>query len=161
MFVLGAGVGLVMQNMVLVVQNSVDPKQMGVASSSVNFFRTLGGTAGTAGLGALLAVTIPQLLSEKKTQLAQALASLGDKAESVTAVISSGTMPTVSLLPEPVRVIFESVYGDGVANLFAFVAPISIITIIAVSLLPNNELSTKTTGQRLEEIREEKDELVS
>lgn len=161
MFILGAGVGLVMQNMVLVVQNAVNPKEMGVASSSVNFFRTLGGTAGTAGLGALLAVTIPQMLSDKQAQLTQAVASLGDKAESVTAVISSGAMPNVSLLPEPVRVIFESVYGDGVASLFAFVAPISIITIIAVSLLPNNELSTKTTGQRLEEIQEEKDELVS
>lgn len=159
MFILGAGVGLVMQNMVLVVQNAVNPKEMGVASSSVNFFRTLGGTAGTAGLGALLAVTIPQMLSDKQTQLTQAIMSLGDKASAVTSAISSGTMPTVSELPEPVRVIFESVYGDGVASLFAFVAPISIITIIAVSLLPNKELSTKTTGQRLEEITKDVEEV--
>lgn len=159
MFILGAGVGLVMQNMVLVVQNAVNPKEMGVASSSVNFFRTLGGTAGTAGLGALLAVTIPQMLSDKQAQLTQAIMSLGDKASAVTSAISSGTMPTVSELPEPVRVIFESVYGDGVASLFAFVAPISIITIIAVSLLPNKELSTKTTGQRLEEITKDVEEV--
>ena len=161
MFILGSGVGLVMQNMVLVVQNSVNPKEMGVASSSINFFRTLGGTAGTAGLGALLAVTIPQMLSDKQAQLTQAIASLGDKAGAVTSAISSGTMPTVSQLPEPVRVIFESVYGDGVASLFAFAAPISIITIIAVSLLPNNELSNKTTGQRLTEIEADIEEVFS
>lgn len=160
MFILGSGVGLVMQNMVLVVQNSVNPKEMGVASSSVNFFRTLGGTAGTAGLGALLAVTIPQMLSDKQAQLTQAIASLGDKASEVTSAISSGTIPTVSQLPEPVRVIFESVYGDGVASLFAFAAPISIITIVAVSLLPNNELSTKTTGQRLTEIESDIEEVL-
>ena len=54
MFILGAGVGLVMQNMVLVVQNSVPVSELGVASSAVNFFRTLGGTAGCRGLGAVL-----------------------------------------------------------------------------------------------------------
>lgn len=161
MFILGAGVGLVMQNMVLVVQNAVNPKEMGVASSSVNFFRTLGGTAGTAGLGALLAVTIPQLVEDKKTQLMQAIASLGDKAGDVSSMLSSGTMPNIADMPEPVRVIFESVYGDAVASLFAFVAPISIITIIAVSLLPNKELSTKTTGQRLTEIEADIEEVFS
>lgn len=155
MFVLGAGVGLVMQNMVLVVQNAVNPKQLGVASSSVNFFRTLGGTAGTAGLGAVLAVTIPNMLAEKQSQLTQALASLGDRANEVGAMLSSGSMPTISALPEPIREIISSVYGDGVASLFAIAAPISIITIIAVSLIPNKELSSKTNSQKLQEIKTE------
>lgn len=154
MFILGSGVGLVMQNMVLVVQNAVNPKQMGVASSSVNFFRTLGGTAGTSGLGAVLAFTVPQMIADKQSQFAQAISSLGDKASEMSAVLSSGVMPTVSELPLPIRTLIESIYGDAVSNLFALVAPISIITIIAVSLLPNLPLSSLTNAQKLQEIKE-------
>lgn len=149
MFILGAGVGLVMQNMVLVVQNSVAQRELGVASSAVNFFRTLGGTAGTAGLGALLAVSIPNMLEDRKNELMQALTSLGDKAAEVGAALNSGSLPEISSLPEPVRVILESTYGDAVAQLFAVAAPISIITVIAVLLLPNQSLSTQTRTERM------------
>ncbi|MDR4533980.1 DHA2 family efflux MFS transporter permease subunit [Glutamicibacter sp. PS] len=151
MFILGAGVGLVMQNMVLVVQNAVNPQELGVASSAVNFFRTLGGTAGTAGLGAILAANIPNMIADRQSDLVAALATLGGKAKEVTAALGSGTMPSISSLPEPVRVILESVYGDGVAHLFAVAAPISLITIVAVLLIPNQSLSTKTNTQRLAE----------
>lgn len=151
MFVLGAGVGLVMQNMVLVVQNAVEPQILGVASSSVNFFRTLGGTAGTAGLGALLAVTIPNMIADRQSELSAAIASLGDKAAAVGASLSSGSLPTISTLPEPVRSILESIYGDGVASLFAFAAPLALITLVAVILLPNQHLNEKTNTERLAE----------
>ena len=151
MFVLGAGVGLVMQNMVLVVQNAVEPQVLGVASSSVNFFRTLGGTAGTAGLGALLAVTIPNMIADRQSELSAAIASLGDKAAAVGASLSSGSLPTISTLPEPVRSILESIYGDGVASLFAFAAPLALITLVAVILLPNQHLNEKTNTERLAE----------
>ncbi|HET9691655.1 MAG TPA: MDR family MFS transporter [Acidimicrobiales bacterium] len=53
-FVVGAGLGLFMQILVLAVQNAVEMKDMGVATSSVTFFRTLGGAIGAAVLGAVL-----------------------------------------------------------------------------------------------------------
>lgn len=148
MFILGAGVGLVMQNMVLVVQNSVPVSELGVASSAVNFFRTLGGTAGTAGLGALLAINIPNMIADRQSEIATAMASLGDKAASVGAQLSSGSLPNLATLPEPIRVIFESIYGDGVASLFAFAAPLAVITVIAVCLIPNQQLRTQTAVER-------------
>ncbi|GAA1408659.1 MFS transporter [Glutamicibacter uratoxydans] len=148
MFILGAGVGLVMQNMVLVVQNSVPVSELGVASSAVNFFRTLGGTAGTAGLGALLAINIPNMIADKQSEIASAMAQLGDKAAAVSAQLSSGSLPNLATLPEPIRVIFESVYGDGVASLFAFAAPLAVITVVAVCLIPNQQLRTQTAVER-------------
>lgn len=51
----GLGVGMTMQNFVLVVQNAVPLKDIGAASSTVSFFRSLGGTIGVAVLGAVLA----------------------------------------------------------------------------------------------------------
>ncbi|MGV2952298.1 MFS transporter [Glutamicibacter sp. AGC46] len=155
MFILGAGMGLVMQNMVLVVQNSVHVKELGVASSSVNFFRTLGGTAGTAGLGAILATTVPNMIADRQSDLAAALASLGDQAKELTAALGSGTLPSVAAMPEPVRVIFESIYGDAVPSLFTIAAPLSLLIVVAVCLIPNQSLKTQTASERMQELAAE------
>ena len=53
MFVLGLGLGCVMQVLVLAVQNSVDYKDLGVATSGATLFRSMGGTVGTAVLGSI------------------------------------------------------------------------------------------------------------
>src|SRR6476620_7138872 len=54
LFVLGAGIGMTMQNLVLAVQNTVAASDLGAASSAVAFFRSLGGTIGVSVLGAAL-----------------------------------------------------------------------------------------------------------
>jgi EmrB/QacA subfamily drug resistance transporter len=62
MLVAGAGLGLCMQTLVLSVQNIVPPKDMGVATSSATFFRSIGGTIGTAVfLSVLFTVVIDRL----------------------------------------------------------------------------------------------------
>jgi EmrB/QacA subfamily drug resistance transporter len=58
MAVLGIGVGMLMQNLVLVVQNTTEVKNLGVATSAVTFFRSLGGTIGVALLGSILHVSL-------------------------------------------------------------------------------------------------------
>ncbi|MEU5264210.1 MDR family MFS transporter [Amycolatopsis sp. NPDC021455] len=55
MALIGAGVGMTLQNFVLVVQNAVPLREVGAASATVSFFRSLGGTIGVAVLGAVLA----------------------------------------------------------------------------------------------------------
>lgn len=148
MFLLGAGVGMVMQNMVLVVQNAVPQKELGVASSAVAFFRSLGGTAGVAALGAVLALKIPEMLAARKDEIGAAIAALGDGGKDVAAAMSSGTMPAMEALPESIRHIIESVYGDAVAQIFAIAAPLGLITILAVIFLPNLPLSKMTRTER-------------
>jgi EmrB/QacA subfamily drug resistance transporter len=54
LFVVGAGLGLFMQTLILAVQNSIPPEYMGTGTAAVTFFRTLGGAIGTAVLGAIL-----------------------------------------------------------------------------------------------------------
>lgn len=54
MVLLGLGLGCVMQVLVLAVQNSVDRRELGVATSATAFFRTLGGALGTAIFAAVL-----------------------------------------------------------------------------------------------------------
>lgn len=62
MFFLGAGLGQLMQTLTVASQNSVGPRDIGVATSSSTFFRTMGGTAGTAILFSVLFNTIPEAL---------------------------------------------------------------------------------------------------
>ena len=56
--VFGLGLGLFMQVLTLVVQNAVPMQQMGVATSSVTFFRSMGGAIGASALGAVLTAGI-------------------------------------------------------------------------------------------------------
>lgn len=150
MFVLGAGLGMVMQNLVLVVQNAVVPAEIGVASSGIAFFRSLGGTIGVSVLGAIMATKVTDLMGERAADLKSAIASLGAGGKDVAAALARGNIPAVHSLPEPVRVVIESAYGDAVAHIFTVAAPLSILTILAVVFLPNLELSTQTRHQRAE-----------
>jgi EmrB/QacA subfamily drug resistance transporter len=59
MVVLGLGIGLVMQNLLLVVQNTVPSRELGTATSATQFFRTTGGTIGVGVMGALMTAGLP------------------------------------------------------------------------------------------------------
>jgi EmrB/QacA subfamily drug resistance transporter len=139
MFLIGLGVGAVMQNLVLIVQNSVSLDDIGAASSSVSFFRSLGGAVGVAGLGAVLAHQASSLITEK-------LAATG-------AALPTGTgtrsIPDVSTLPGPVRTLVEASYGEAIGDMFLIAAPFMILAILATALLPNRPLGTKSGIEQL------------
>ncbi len=65
--------------------------------------------------------------------------------------LQSGTLPEVSKLPVGIRTIIEAVYGQAVADIFLVAVPLAIVTIVAILLLPNTKLGTKTAIQQLEE----------
>ena len=68
MVLMGLGTGALMQNLVLVVQNTVDVTDVGAASGTVSFFRSLGGTVGVAALGAVLASRVADKISDRTRQ---------------------------------------------------------------------------------------------
>lgn len=149
MFMLGVGVGVVMQNMVLIVQNAVSPTQLGASSSGVTFFRTLGGTIGVSVMGSVLASSVTSGMADKAEVLKSAIMQLGAPGAKIAAALQSGTIPHVSELPASVRTIIESVYGQSVALVFLAVAPIAIVTVLAVIFLPNKSLSRQTAIEAL------------
>ncbi|NKX50323.1 MFS transporter, partial [Arthrobacter deserti] len=61
-FVFGLGLGLLMQNLILAVQNTVSAGNIGAASASVAFFRTVGGAAGVSVLGAMMGTHVTDLV---------------------------------------------------------------------------------------------------
>ena len=150
MFLLGAGVGMTMQNLVLVVQNQTRPEQIGVASSGVTFFRSLGGTIGVSVMGAALSARVIDLVAQRKDDITAALMSLGDKAQYWGEQLQSGALPRVADMPEALRVIFEDIYANGISHSFLIAVPFAVISLLAIVFLPNKPLTTMTTTERLE-----------
>lgn len=151
MLLLGAGIGMVMQNLVLVVQNAVAPNLLATASSSVAFFRSLGGTIGVSIMGSVLAATVTSMMVDQKAEIVKAVMALGAKGAPIAEAMQAGTLPKVSTLPLSLRTIIEAIYGQAVADIFLIAVPLAIITVVAILLLPNKKLGTKTTLERLAE----------
>jgi len=133
MAMVGFGIGMVMQNLVLVVQNSVSFREMGAGSALIAFFRSLGGAAGVSALGAVLS-------SRVTSSIADGLAGLGMKGGALAS--GTGTLPDVNALPGPVRAVVEHGYGTGVGEIFLAAAPMGVIAFIAVALLKEVPLGT-------------------
>ncbi|MDX6352221.1 MAG: hypothetical protein QOF84_7011 [Streptomyces sp.] len=120
MALVGLGIGMMMQNLVLATQNQVQPHELGAASSLVTFFRSLGGAVGVSALGALLSNRITHYVTD-------GLSALGVK--------STGTgdsIPSLAKLPTPIRHVVESAYGHGVADVFLAAAPFALLALILV-----------------------------
>ncbi|KZM36770.1 MDR family MFS transporter [Oerskovia enterophila] len=139
LFFLGASMGMLMQNLVLAVQNTLDVSEMGAGTSTVAFFRTLGGAIGVSVLGAVLA-------SKVTTSIQDGLAKMG-----VPTDATGGTVPDVSTLPAPMRDLVERSYGDGIADIFLVAVPLAVIGLVCVLFLKEVPLGTKSgLDERLE-----------
>ncbi|MFY1620381.1 MDR family MFS transporter [Micromonospora sp. WMMD736] len=124
MFIVGTGVGMTMQNLVLAVQNTVALKDIGAASSSVAFFRSLGGTIGVSVLGAVLARRVTDQITRDLTAAGiPTSGSGGDSNLNITA------------LPEGVQHIVRAAYGDATGHIFLISAAIGVVGVIAALLL--------------------------
>ena len=150
MFLLGAGVGMTMQNLVLVVQNTTRPEEIGVASSGVTFFRSLGGTIGVSVMGAALAARVVDLVTQRKEDITAAIMGLGDQASYWAQQLQTGSLPKVSAMPDTLRVVFEDIYANGISHSFLIAVPFAVVSLIAIAFLPNKPLTTMTTVERMQ-----------
>ncbi len=137
MAILGVGLGATMQNLVLAVQNNVAMSDMGSASSVVAFFRSMGGSIGISALGALLSYSV----AEKVTT---GLAAIGIDASGH----ESHSVPDMSTLPEPVRVVFEHAFGAATGELFLVAVPFAVVALICVLFI--REVPLRTTNDDLD-----------
>jgi EmrB/QacA subfamily drug resistance transporter len=119
---MGIGMGMTMQNLVLAVQNTVDVSEVGAASATVTFFRSLGGAVGVSVLGAILATRVTHLITEHLRELGAGAAVQG----------GSGSVLDVNSLPAPVQEIVRHAYGDATGRIFVIAAGAAVVSLIAV-----------------------------
>jgi EmrB/QacA subfamily drug resistance transporter len=127
LFALGTGIGLCMQVLVLVVQNTSSFADLGVATSGVTFFRTIGSSFGAAIFGSLFANFLA-------SNLAQALVASGappDAAQSPKALHA---------LPPEVAAPIVDAYSDALGTVFLCAVPVAVVGFVVALFLKETPL---------------------
>ena len=130
MFVLGVGLGCVMQVLVLIVQNAVPYSELGVATSGATFFRSIGGSFGTAIFGAIFSNV---LVGNLARHLHGARLPGGFSTSSVTPAF-------LHTLPAAVQHGLAAAYAESIQTVFIIAAPIGFIAFLASWFIPRLEL---------------------
>jgi EmrB/QacA subfamily drug resistance transporter len=146
MILLGVGLGFNFQPVILAVQNAVSPREMGVATSSVTFFRQMGGTIGVAAFLSILFTTLPN-------KIASALTSAAATDPRVGAALQSGQLKGggdlsdtsfIQKLPEFLATPFKNGFSDGIDLVFLVAAAVVAIGFFVMLFLPELPLSDKS-----------------
>ncbi len=138
LLVLGIGIGNVMQVLVIAVQNAVNPREVGVATSGSTFFRSVGGTIGTALFGAVMTGQLAAHLTES---LPAGAAGPGG----VTALTSA--MSTISTLPDSIKPIVLDAFTTSLDRVFLTAVPILVVGFVLALFLPEVPLRTSHADQ--------------
>ena len=125
MFVMGLGLGLVMQVLVLAVQNAVDYAELGVATSGATLFRSMGGSLGTAVLGAIFTNRLTHELSG-----------------SPAAQVGSGSIDPSALerLTAALRNAYTGAFTDALSTVFLVAAAIIVVAFLLAWLIDERPL---------------------
>ncbi|MGO1844399.1 MAG: MDR family MFS transporter [Corynebacterium casei] len=133
----GAGLGFVMQIIVLVAQNSVPADTVGTATSTNNYFREVGASLGTAVFGAYFTARLAERLNDVFTGSGLDASQAAD----ATATIDPQTLST---LPEQVQNGIVAAYADSLAPVFWYVIPFLVLALIFAFFLKEIPLQTES-----------------
>jgi EmrB/QacA subfamily drug resistance transporter len=152
MVLLGVGLGFNFQPVILAVQNSVSPREMGVATSSVTFFRQMGGTIGVAAFLSILFTRLP-------TDIGNAVRTAAAGDPRVAQALQSGQLQTGDLsdtsfiqeLPDYLAQPFKVGFSDSIDMVFLIAACVVAIGFFVFLFLPQLALSEKSGIQALQD----------
>ncbi|MEI5519151.1 MFS transporter [Streptomyces brasiliscabiei] len=119
--VLGAGIGMVMPVLILAVQNSVRPDDIGPATAAGNYLRQIGGSVGVAAFGALLTARLADRLPERTGAVLPDPGSL--------------TPGLVHTLPGPLRDTYVAAYAEAMPRLFLYLTPVLVLGLLVACFL--------------------------
>jgi EmrB/QacA subfamily drug resistance transporter len=135
MFVLGVGLGMVMQVLVLAVQNAVEYRDLGTATSAATFFRTVGSCIGVAVFGTVLTTELTKHLAIGVPPTATGKCS--------AAALSSAS-GVLAQCPAEVHAWFIGAYATAIHVVFLSAVPVGIVAFGLAFLLPEVRLRTAT-----------------
>ena len=138
MLVLGAGIGGVMQVLVTIVQNAVPHGELGVSTSAATFFRSIGGSFGTAIFGAIFSNV---LIGNLASHLHGVTLPHGFTSADVTPA-------ALSHLSAAVRDGFVSGYAESIQTVFLIAVPIAALAFLATWFIPQLELKRWTPDKK-------------
>ena len=152
-FFMGAGIGMFFQLLVTVVQNAIEARHLGTATSGNNFFREVGVSLGASLIGAAFSSGLTSNLTDRIGELARSAdpAVLGTLAQFKDADTSSLTPALVDQLPTALHDAVASSYADALLPIFGWMIPLFVATSVIALLLPEVPLSQKTAMEQIAE----------
>jgi EmrB/QacA subfamily drug resistance transporter len=153
MVLLGVGLGFNFQPAVLAVQNAVPPNQLGVATSSVTFFRQMGGTIGTAAFLSLLFTRLPVEIEESVTAAAASDPRVAQALQSGQLQAGSDLSDTsfIQDLPSFLALPFKTGFANSIDLVFLIAAIVVALGFVVFLFLPQLALSNKSGIQAARE----------
>jgi EmrB/QacA subfamily drug resistance transporter len=130
----GAGLGLIMQVIVMVVQNAVSPDAVGTATSTNNYFREVGAALGVAVFGTIFTSRLTESLSRTFTDFGSTPAEAGHS----TAILSPQLL---SSLPAQLKDAIVNAYAESLAPVFWYLIPFLVIAFLLALTLREIPLS--------------------
>lgn len=135
MAILGTGIGMFMQVLVLAVQNSVDRRYLGIATSTVNLFRTLGGAVGAAIVGSLFTHRLAD-------ELAHYLPS--EFAGQIGGASAEFDPEMLAGLPPEVQAGVAEAFGAALPPIFGYLVPVLLVAVVLAFVLNEKPLRTSS-----------------
>jgi EmrB/QacA subfamily drug resistance transporter len=155
--IVGLGLGGNMQPIILATQNAVSPREIGVATSSVTFFRQMGGTLGTAVFLSILLTNLPGKIADAfravqgTPQFTAALAAHPDQAATLQSATSGNTdlndTSFISRLDPVIAHPFKVGFADATSIVFLIGTAVMVIGLIVVLFLPEVALADRSASQ--------------
>jgi EmrB/QacA subfamily drug resistance transporter len=130
--IMGIGLGMSMQILILIVQNSFPVSQVGTATASNNYFRQIGASLGSAVVGTLFATKLTQLLAERLPAGAGAAAGGSN----------SFTPAAAKDLPVALRDVIIGAYNDALTPVFLYLVPLVVAATIVLAFIQEKPLAT-------------------
>jgi EmrB/QacA subfamily drug resistance transporter len=141
---IGAGLGLSMQTIVIALQNSVDFQDMGIATSSNTFFRSLGGAFGTAIFGTILSNRIAYYLQENFATLSQTNPKAVEGFDSTKLEVLTTNTSMIITLPPAIRETVLHSFTQTFQVVFFAAAPVTFMGFILAFFLKEKPLQSST-----------------
>ncbi|WP_214110121.1 MDR family MFS transporter [Acrocarpospora catenulata] len=133
--IIGVGIGLGLQILTLIVQNSFPARIVGTATAANNYFRQVGATLGSAVVGSIFASRLTGLLTEK-------LATLGANGGGSDTGLNSLTPAVVNEFPDAIRTPIIESYNEALLPIFLFIVPLAAIAFITLLFIKEKPLAT-------------------
>jgi EmrB/QacA subfamily drug resistance transporter len=130
--IMGIGLGMSMQILILIVQNSFPISQVGTATAGNNYFRQIGASLGSAVVGSLFVTRLAALLAQRMSRAGGAAAGSSN----------AFTPDVVRALPAAVRSVVVGAYSDALTPVFLYMVPLVLVAVVLLCFVQEKPLAT-------------------
>jgi MFS family permease len=131
--IMGVGLGMAMQILILIVQNTFPNSEVGTATASNNYFRQIGASIGSAVVGSIFVANLKDLVSTR-------LPSAGGSSSAGS--LNSFTPEKVQALPAAIKHIIVGAYNDALTPVFLYMVPLMLVATVLLIFVKEKPLAT-------------------